>query len=37
MFKSHTQVSVGCQYTAAARDTVLPACETITRSLTITE
>jgi type VII secretion-associated protein (TIGR03931 family) len=37
MFKSHTQVSVGCQYTAAARDTVLPACETITRTLTITE
>lgn len=37
VFKSHTQVSVGCQYTAAARDTVIPACESIVRSLAITE
>lgn len=37
VFKSHTQVSIGCQYTAAARATVLPACESVTRSLTITE
>jgi molecular chaperone DnaK len=37
VFKSHTQVSIGCQYTDPARDTVRPACETIARTLTITE
>jgi type VII secretion-associated protein (TIGR03931 family) len=37
LFTSHTQVSVGCQYTDQARDTVVPACETIVRTMTITE
>jgi molecular chaperone DnaK len=37
LFKSHTQVSVGCQYTDPHLDTVTPACETIVRTMTITE
>ena len=37
LFKSHTQVSVGCQYTNTNRDPVRSACETIVRTLTITE
>jgi type VII secretion-associated protein (TIGR03931 family) len=36
LFRSHTQVSVGCQYTAPARGTVQPACETVVRTMTIT-
>jgi type VII secretion-associated protein (TIGR03931 family) len=37
LFKSHTQVSVGCLYTDAGRDPVQSACEAIVRTLTITE
>ncbi|HEV2780700.1 MAG TPA: type VII secretion-associated protein [Actinophytocola sp.] len=37
LFKAHTQVSIGCQYTEAARDAVRAACETVVRTLTITE
>jgi molecular chaperone DnaK len=35
LFKNQTQISIGCQYTSAASDTVLPACETVTRTLQI--
>ncbi|MFL6141005.1 MAG: type VII secretion-associated protein [Labedaea sp.] len=37
LFKAHTQVSVGCQYTEPARDTVAPACATIVRTMAVTE
>jgi molecular chaperone DnaK len=37
VFKSHTQVSIGCQYTESGRDQVRSACETVVRTVTITE
>jgi molecular chaperone DnaK len=37
LFKADTQVSIGCQYTEAARATVAKACETIVRTLAITK
>lgn len=37
IFQSHTQVSIGCQFTDQGQDTVAPACETIVRTMTITE
>jgi type VII secretion-associated protein (TIGR03931 family) len=37
LFKAHTQVSVGCQYTDQANDTVQPACATIVRTMAVTE
>jgi type VII secretion-associated protein (TIGR03931 family) len=37
LFKAHTQVSVGCQFTDAGHDTVTPACDTVVGTMTITE
>lgn len=37
LFQKHTQISIGCQYTEDGRDAVAPACDTIVRTMTITE
>jgi molecular chaperone DnaK len=37
LFKAHTQVSVGCQFTDDGHDTVTSACDTVVGTLTITE
>jgi molecular chaperone DnaK len=37
LFRSHTQVSVGCQFTDTGRDAVAEACATVVQSMTIAE
>ncbi|HEU5472146.1 MAG TPA: type VII secretion-associated protein [Actinophytocola sp.] len=37
LFDAHTQVNIGCQYTESGARTVRPACETVVRTMKITE